>query len=132
MYDAVHDDLPVPRDAHDQHIDLVVHMRGDALTRGEGHEVGVQVAGAHEMPADPRGEALVGQLDEVGDLDPTAGRHHVMAAFALEDGVAKSGERVLIEAILEHPEEGAFLESNVAVQEPAERVGGREALGGGS
>ena len=132
MDDAVHEDLPVSRDANDQHIDLVVHVGGDALTRGEGHEVGVQVSGAHEMPADPRGEALVGHLDEVGDLDPTAVRRHVLAVLALADGVAKRGERGLIEAILEHSEEAAFLESDVVVQEPAELVGGRDALGGGS
>ena len=131
MADAVHHDLPVPRDADDQHIDLVVHVRSDALTRGKGHQVGVQVAVAREVPTDPRGAALVSHLDEVGDLDPSAGRLHAMATPPLEDGLTQSGERVLIEAILEQPEEAALLESNVVVQELAGLAGGREAVGGG-
>ena len=63
--DAVHQDLPVPHDADDQHIDLVVDVRGDALTWWKGHEVGVQVSGAREVPADSRGQILIGRFDGV-------------------------------------------------------------------
>jgi hypothetical protein len=57
--DVVHQDLPIPHNAEDQHIDLVIDVRGDPLTCGKRHKVGVQVSGAREVLADSCGKALV-------------------------------------------------------------------------